>query len=88
MYSQVIDRLNSQGHYITHATCWAQTRRYFEKALDYHPKEAQHASAEIQKLYKVEAHIRKQALSDDDTVQYRLKRSEPIITALFNRLYE
>lgn len=54
VYSQVIDTLNSQGQHITHAACWAHTRRYFEKALDYHPKEAQHALAEIQKLYKVE----------------------------------
>lgn len=88
VYSQVIDTLNSQGQHITHAACWAHTRRYFEKALDYHPKEAQYALAEIQKLYKVEAHIRKHALNAEDTVQYRLKHSEPVINALFHWLYE
>ncbi|WP_395338412.1 IS66 family transposase [Ningiella sp. W23] len=88
VYSQVIDTLNHQGQTITHAACWAHTRRYFEKALDYHPKEAQYALAEIQKLYKIEAHIRKQALNAEDTVQYRLKHSEPIITALFKWIYE
>jgi hypothetical protein len=88
VYSQIIDTLNSQGQHITHAACWAHTRRYFEKALDYHPKEAQYALAEIQKLYKVEAHIRKHALNAEDTVQYRLKHSEPVINALFHWLYE
>lgn len=88
VYNRVIDTLNNQGQHITHAACWAHTRRYFEKALDYHPKEADYALAEIQKLYKVEAHIRKRALNAEDTVQYRLKHSEPIITALFSWLYE
>lgn len=81
----LVERLSQ---HITHAACWAHTRRHFEKALDYHPKEAQTALAEIQKLYKLEAHIRKHALNADDTVQYRLKHSEPAIAALFNWLYE
>lgn len=88
VYSQVIDTLNNQGQHITHAACWAHTRRYFEKALDYHPKEAQYALTEIQTLYKVETHIRKHALSGEDTVNYRLKHSEPIITAWFSWIYE
>lgn len=88
VYSQVIDTLNSQGQHITHAACWAHTRRYFEKALNYHPKEANYALAEIQKLYKVEEYIREHALNADDTLQYRLKHSEPIINALFNWIYE
>lgn len=88
VYSQVIDTLNSQGQHITHATCWAHTRRYFEKALDYHPKEAQHALAEIQKLYKVEAHIRKHSLNVEQTVNYRLKHSQSVIAAFFSWIYE
>lgn len=86
--SRVVDTQNHQGQHITHATCWAHTRRCFEKALDYHPKEADCALAEIQKLYQVEVHIRKQALNAEDTVQYRLNHREPIITALFSWLYE
>lgn len=88
VYRRVIDTLNTQGQHITHAACWAHTRRYFEKALDYHSKEAQYALAEIQKLYQIEAHIRKQTLNAHDTVQYRLKYSEPIVTALFSWIYE
>lgn len=88
VYSQVIETLNTQGQHITHAACWAHTRRYFEKALNYHPKEAQYALSEVQKLYQVEAHIRKHALNGEDTVNYRLKHSEPIITTLFNWIYE
>ena len=88
VYSQVIETLNSHGQHITHAACWAHTRRYFEKTLDYHPNEAQYALAEIQKLYQIEAHIRKQALNAEDTVQYRLNHSEPIVTALFSWIYQ
>lgn len=88
VYSRVIDTLNNQGQHITHAACWSHTRRYFEKTLDYHPKEAEYALAEIQKLYQIEAHIRKQTLNAEDTVQYRLKHSEPIVTALFSWIYE
>jgi len=88
VYSQVIDTLNSQGQHITHAACWAHTRRYFEKAVDYYPKEAAYALCEIQKLYKVEAHIRQHSLNAEDTVHYRLKHSEPIIAALFSWIYE
>jgi len=58
------------------------------KALDYYAKEAQYALAEIQKLYKVEAHIRQHSLDAEDTVHYRLKHSEPIIAAFFSWIYE
>lgn len=88
VYSRVIDTLNNQGQHIIHAACWAHTRRYFEKVLNYHPNEAQYALAEIQKLYKIEEAIRNKSLNGEDTVQYRLKHSEPIITAFFSWVYQ
>jgi transposase len=87
-YTSVVKKLNQQDQNITHASCWAHLRRMFEKALDAAPEEAQLALDMIAKLYQVEAYIREKCMAADDITSTRGKHSEPIITELFNWIYE
>lgn len=68
---------------VTHAQCWAHTRRYFERALDAEPQAAE-ALEIIGALYRIEAHIRECELTQDDKRDYRLEHSTPIIESFWH----
>ena len=56
VYDRLVSELNnneSEGN-ITHANCWAHTRRYFEKAKDIEPDTSAQALDIIGKLYQCE----------------------------------
>jgi transposase len=69
---------------LTHAQCWAHTRRHFESALDSEPAGVEHALSQIQALYAVEESIRTLALSGDAKQLYRLTHSKPKVEILFD----
>lgn len=87
-YDRAVKQLNKQDEKVTHANCWAHTRRYFEQALEIEPELAQHALDLIVKLYQHEKHIRKEKLDADKASEYRQKKSEPVVTEFFNWVYE
>lgn len=68
---------------VTHAECWAHTRRYFERARDAEPEAADEALALIGALYDNERAIGKQKLSGKAKVAWRTKHSEPVVKAFW-----
>jgi len=66
---------------MSHAQCWAHTRRYFEKAKDAEPGAAAAALDLIGTLYHHEQAIRDQDLAAADTLRYRIKHSAPVVAA-------
>lgn len=87
-YTKAVKQLNEHDEKVTHATCWAHTRRYFEQALDIEPQLAQHALGLIAQLYQYEKHIRNAQLPSDKALEYRQKNSEPIVTQFFEWVYQ
>lgn len=69
---------------ITHAGCWAHTRRYFERAQDREPNAANDALAIIGALYTHETHIRNKQLEHEDKLKYRTKHSEPVVNQFWH----
>ena len=67
---------------VTHAQCWAHTRRHFERALDSDPQ-AQQALALIGELYKAEADIRGQRLEGSARQAARTRYCEPAVRAFW-----
>ena len=68
---------------ITHAQCWAHTRRYFERAKDIEPEAAAEALARIGALYACEQHIRAQNLTGEAKAEYRRAHARPVLEAFF-----
>jgi transposase len=68
---------------VTHAECWAHTRRYFERAKEAEPQAAGEALAIIGALYRHEAHIRDNRLTGEAKLTYRTRHSEPVVTAFW-----
>lgn len=62
--------------------CMAHIRRHFEAALGENKEAAEHAIAEIQKLYNVEHICDKQGLSADERKQKRQELALPIMNGL------
>ncbi|MCL1127658.1 IS66 family transposase [Shewanella surugensis] len=88
-YTSVIKTLNNDNEAnIVHATCWAHTRRYFDRALLMEPELAKDAIKQIGKLYKIEQHIRDHLIYADEILAYRQKFSEPIVDSFFKWLYD
>ena len=67
---------------ITHLSCWAHARRYFDKALDNDHERASHVLKLIQLLYAIEAIARDQNLSHEQRHELRLEKSLPIINEI------
>ncbi len=65
---------------IRHALCWVHARRYFERALNASPKEAQHALELIGSLYHQE-HLCKD--QQGDVRIWRQQQSRPIVESFF-----
>jgi transposase len=88
VYTKAVAQLNQEDQKITHAACWVHMRRNFEKSLTMEPEAAQWALGQIALLYQHEKHIREQQLSADETHDYRLTHSEPLVRAFFNELHQ
>ena len=87
-YDSALTKLNEQETRIVHATCWAHSRRYFEKSLAMEPVAAQEALTQIAALYRIEKQIRERKLSPDEVHKFRQKHSEPRVKAFFAWVYE
>jgi transposase len=72
---------------VTHAQCWAHTRRAFERAEASEPQAVAEALAIIGELYRHEAQIREQALADQAKLDYRARHSLPIVDVFFGWLH-
>jgi sarcosine oxidase delta subunit len=76
-------RYARQNTLVTHAECWAHTRRYFERAKDTDPEAAARVLELIGELYRIEAHIRDKKLKDVAKLKYRTEHSEPTVQAFW-----
>ncbi len=68
---------------VTHAQCWAHTRRGFFEALSAEPQAADCALKMIGKLYEVEAAIGEQSLSGERKRLRRLEHAKPLVEQFF-----
>ncbi len=67
---------------ITHLSCWAHARRYFEKALGNDNKRASHVMKLIQLLYAIEALAKDGEMTPEQRHDLRLDKSLPIINEI------
>lgn len=68
---------------VTHAQCWAHTRREFFEAQAADPDGAREALERIRALYGVEEKIRENKLTGERKQHYRLAHSKPKVEQLF-----
>jgi transposase len=68
---------------LTHAQCWAHTRRGFFEAQAIEPAAAAEALEQIGALYAVEAAIREKHLTGDKKRAYRLEHAQPLVESFF-----
>ena len=64
---------------VTHALCWAHTRRTFERAKDSEPEAVAEALAMIGAMYAHEEQIRADALTGEDKRAYRQTHTRPVV---------
>jgi transposase len=69
---------------ISHAQCWAHTRRGFFDAQTIEPEASGEALQHIGALYAVEARIRERKLTGEDKRFHRLLHGKPIVDAFFD----
>jgi transposase len=69
---------------ITHAQCWAHTRRMLERAKDIEPAAVAQALARIGELYACEARIRAHNLTGEAKRDYRLTHAKPVVESFFD----
>ena len=67
---------------ITHLSCWAHARRYFDKALKNDHERASHVMKLIQVLYAIEALAREAEMSHADRHALRIEKSLPVINEI------
>jgi len=72
---------------ITHLSCWAHARRYFDKALGNDYQRASHVMKLIQILYSVEALAREANMTANERHLLRLDKSLPIINEIGQYIY-
>jgi transposase len=68
---------------VTHAQCWAHTRRGFFEALSAEPQAADCALKMIGQVYEVEAAIRHKGLSGERKRLHRLDNAKPLVEQFF-----
>lgn len=73
---------------ITHLSCWAHARRYFDKALKNDHEKASHVMKLIQLLYAIEALARESGMTHQQRYALRLDKSLPIINEIGAYIYE
>jgi len=69
---------------VTHAQCWAHTRRKFFDAQNADPEAARQALEQIAALYEIEEHIRHKGLSGENKRLYRLEKAKPLVDKFFD----
>ena len=69
---------------LTHAQCWAHTRREFFEAQAADPDAVTAALQQIGQIYAIEQHIRDKKLTGPAKREYRLDHSKPVITVFFD----
>ena len=69
---------------ITHAQCWAHSRRGIFEAKDAEPQAAGQALEQIAALYKVEENIRERKLAGEAKRLHRLMHSKPLVDQFFD----
>jgi len=79
-YSGYTYLASQQG--ITHLSCWAHARRYFDKAIENDRERASHVMKLIQLLYAIEALARESEMSHEQRNALRLDKSLPIINQI------
>ena len=79
-YSGYTYLASQQG--ITHLSCWAHARRYFDKAIENDRERASHVMRLIQLLYAIEALARESEMSHQQRHALRLDKSLPIINEI------
>lgn len=72
---------------ITHLSCWAHARRYFDKALQNDDQRASKVLKLIQLLYAIEALAREDNLIHEQRHALRLDKSLPIINEIGSYIY-
>lgn len=73
---------------ITHLSCWAHARRYFDKALQDDRERASHVMKLIQLLYAIEALARESGMSHQERYNLRLDKSLPIINEIGQYIHQ
>ncbi|WP_414041941.1 IS66 family transposase [Acidithiobacillus sp. M4-SHS-6] len=68
---------------LTHAQCWAHTRREFFESQDADPQRAAVALEMIGNIYAVEAEIRDRGLKGAKKQDIRLTKAKPLVEAFF-----
>lgn len=68
---------------LTHAQCWAHSRRAFFEAQAIEPKGVSEALEQIQALYRIEEQIRERKLAGESKRLHRLTYSKPIVDRFF-----
>jgi transposase len=68
---------------LTHAQCWAHTRRKFFDSQDIEPERAKQALDMIGELYVIEAQLREQALTGDAKKVIRQREAKPLVNKFF-----
>ena len=69
---------------LTHAQCWAHTRRKIFEASDMEPQRAAEALQMIGALYAIEERIREQQLSGAAKRAVRIEQAKPVVEQFFN----
>ncbi|MBI3148744.1 MAG: IS66 family transposase [Betaproteobacteria bacterium] len=87
------DGYSAYEHYtkktgLTHAQCWAHTRRHLFEAKDSDPALAAQGLDFIGGLYAVEERIREQKLSAAKKLDYRLQHAKPLVDQFFGWVNE
>jgi len=72
---------------ITHLSCWAHARRYFDKALQNDRQRASTMLKHIQLLYAIEALARESGMDHQQRHELRLEKSLPIINEIGSYIY-
>jgi transposase len=85
-YSGYTHLASLQG--ITHLSCWAHARRYFDKALQNDQERASHVMKLIQLLYAIEALARESGMSHEERHALRLDKSLPVINEIGQYIHE
>jgi len=82
------DRFASRRDEVTHALCWAHTRRNFVKAEDVEPDRVAQALDRIRQLYEHEEVIRNKGMEGAAKRQVRAEKSKPVVDRFFQWLEE
>jgi len=76
-------RYADQCEGVTHAQCWAHTRRQFIDAENDEPQAVGEALDQIRALYRLESDAIEQHLAGDKKREHRLTHSKPVVDALY-----